>query len=109
MISDIELLLDSVRKRWNDLAGAPEYRESLCLHLQSLGRDLTAEACDSGGVTFPSRLSIAFAICKCGVKEFIVDGSTQECQNCGSLMFRTDVADYQLLQSPAKAEEEPAC
>jgi hypothetical protein len=47
-------------------------------------------------VTFPVRLTIAFAICKCGAKEFIVDGNTQECQTCGSLMFRTEAAEYEL-------------
>jgi hypothetical protein len=28
------------------------------------------------------------------VREFIVDGSTQLCQTCGELMYRTEVAEY---------------
>jgi hypothetical protein len=102
---DIEILLDSLRKRWNELAGAPFYRQSFLLHLQSLGSDIEFQACDARKVTFPSRLSVAYAICKCGVKEFIVDGSTQECQNCGKLMFRAEVADYQLANPPTKIAE----
>jgi hypothetical protein len=96
MASDIEPLLNSIRQRWTDLAGAPVYRESMRLHLQSLGTDATDCVSETENVNFPDRLSIAFAICKCGIREFIVDGSTQECQTCGSLMFRTEVADYEL-------------
>jgi hypothetical protein len=99
MASDIEPLLDSIRQRWKHLAGAPVYRESLLLHLQSLGTDAIDRVSEAENVTFPDRLSIAFAICKCGIREFIVDGSTQECQTCGGLMFRTEVADYELVQS----------
>lgn len=42
---------------------------------------------------FPEEISIALAVCtrNCGTTEFIVDGSTQVCQHCGSLMFRTQV------------------
>lgn len=98
MANDIEALIDSVRKRWKDLAGAPVYRNSLLLHLKSLGSDETVQVSEPRKVTFPARISIAFAICKCGIREFIVDGSTQECQNCGSLMFRTKVADYESVQ-----------
>lgn len=44
------------------------------------------------------RISGAELAVECGVCEFIVDGSTQECQSCGALMFRTDVAEYQFLK-----------
>ncbi len=52
-------------------------------------------------VVFPSQLFIAYAVCgkKCGTREFIVDGQTQVCQNCGKLMFRTKVAKYRLVKS----------
>lgn len=48
---------------------------------------------------FPKEISIALAVCteKCGTSEFIVDGSTQVCQHCGSLMFRTQVRRYRLI------------
>lgn len=49
-------------------------------------------------VKFPSTIKIAFAVCskKCGNSEFIVDGSSQVCQYCGKLMFRTVVKEYTL-------------
>ncbi len=46
---------------------------------------------------FPKTLYVAYAVCHadCGVKELIVDGSTQECQRCGRLMFRSETQEYQ--------------
>ena len=51
-------------------------------------------------VEFPESIHVAFAVCtkKCGVREFIVDGSTQRCQCCGELMFRTESAQYKLVR-----------
>lgn len=48
---------------------------------------------------FPEEFDIALAVCteNCGTVEFIVDGSTQVCQHCGSLMFRTEVKKYRLI------------
>jgi hypothetical protein len=45
---------------------------------------------------FPETVPIAYAVCHsdCGTKQLIVDGSTQECQRCGRLMFRTEVKEY---------------
>ena len=53
---------------------------------------------EKNSFNFPKTIHIAYAVCKkeCGVREFIVDGSTQRCQKCGSLMFRTDVSKYLL-------------
>jgi len=47
-------------------------------------------------VEFPSELTVAYAVCsrKCGSRQFIVDGSTQVCEYCGCLMFRTEVRRY---------------
>jgi hypothetical protein len=89
MTDDIEPLLSSIRDRWVALENAPVYRESLRLHLQSLATDQSAELVEPKEIDFPSRLAVAFAVCNCGTMEFIVDGSTQECQRCGGLMFRT--------------------
>jgi len=49
-------------------------------------------------VDFPKDIYIAYAVCgnKCGCREFIVDGSTQVCQYCGKLMFRTEVRKYSI-------------
>jgi hypothetical protein len=51
--------------------------------------------------TFPPEIHIAYAVCgrECGNREFIVDGSTQVCQSCGKLMFRTVVQKYSLSRS----------
>ncbi len=103
MSDDIETLLDVIRKRHSELEQAPQYRETFVAHLRSFGRADTdvVDYPDPGKVAFPSRIHVAFAVCQpcCGTQEFIVDGSTQECQKCGSLMFRTDVAEYALIES----------
>jgi hypothetical protein len=100
---DIEAVLEAIRKRHHELENAPQYRESFVAHLKSLSRAHTEEIDypDPGKVTFPARVHVAFAVCQptCGIQEFIVDGSTQECQKCGALMFRTEVAEYALLES----------
>ena|SRR5437667_12575142 len=59
----------------------------------------TQPTTEPGVVSFPERLPVAFAVChpECGAREFIVDGSTQECQQCGANMFPTDVAEYRLV------------
>lgn len=53
---------------------------------------------------FPEEISIALAVCtkKCGTVEWIVDGSTQVCQHCGSLMYRTEVKKYRLTDESEK-------
>jgi hypothetical protein len=58
---------------------------------------------NSKDVVFPESISVALAVCtkKCGAREFIVDGSTQRCQYCGHLMFRTEVAEYTLRKKEA--------
>ncbi len=61
-------------------------------------------------VTFPDTIHVAFAVCtkQCGTREFIVDGSTQRCQHCGALMFRTEVAEYNLEQNADPTTESSA-
>ncbi len=74
--------------------------ESFLAHLRSLSRWST-EPMDypepsDGDIRFPERVFISYAVChpECGRREFIVDGSTQRCQRCGSTMFRTEVEEY---------------
>jgi hypothetical protein len=99
---EIENLLNAIHSRFTSLGPQEHRRESFLAHLRSLGRWESdgGDHPDQGEVAFPERIHIAFAVCnqECGVREFIVDGSTQECQTCGDLMFRTDVAEYQLLK-----------
>jgi hypothetical protein len=46
---------------------------------------------------FPKEIFVAYAVCKkCNNNEFIVDGQTQVCDNCGELMFRTLTRRYNL-------------
>jgi len=49
-------------------------------------------------IVFPEEIYVAYAVCseKCGNTEFIVDSSSQVCQYCGKLMFRTVVKKYVL-------------
>jgi hypothetical protein len=100
MAEDIETLLTALRERHAQLQPAQQYLQSFVAHLTSLGRNHwdAAIPTDPGPVEFPDRIHIAFAICPCGVREFIVDGSTQECQSCGSLMFRTETAEYAQIE-----------
>jgi hypothetical protein len=53
---------------------------------------------DVDHVDFPNEISIAYSVCgkQCGNSEFIVDGSSQVCQHCGMLLFRTVVKKYKL-------------
>ncbi|MDD2467251.1 MAG: hypothetical protein PHI97_24960 [Desulfobulbus sp.] len=99
---EVENLLEAIRQRFTNLGPQKCRRESFLAHLRSLGRweaDV-GNYPDPGEVTFPEKIHISYAVCNqdCGVREFIVDGSTQECQKCGDLMFRTDVAEYQFLK-----------
>jgi hypothetical protein len=99
---EVENLLEAIRQRFANLGPQKCRRESFLAHLRSLGRWEAdgGNYPDPGEVTFPEKIHISFAVCNedCGVREFIVDGSTQECQKCGDLMFRTDVAEYQFLK-----------
>ncbi|MBL4932367.1 hypothetical protein [Clostridium paridis] len=49
-------------------------------------------------IKFSKEIYIAYAVCskQCGNVEFIVDGSSQVCQYCGKMMFRTEVKEYVL-------------
>ena len=51
-------------------------------------------------INFPKELNVAFAVCskECGNTEFLVDGSSQVCQYCGRLMFRTLTKKYTLAE-----------
>jgi len=99
---EIENLLNAIRSRFANLGPQSCRRESFLAHLRSLGRWESdgGEYPDPGDVAFPEKIYVAYAVChsECGVREFIVDGSTQECQRCGDLMFRTDVAEYQFVK-----------
>ncbi len=96
MHEEIDDILARVRQRFFELADKPQYAEPFLAHLRTMSRPIlepTAVPTHSP-IRFPKQVHIAFAVCQCGCKEFIVDGSTQECQYCGDLMFRTETAEY---------------
>lgn len=55
---------------------------------------------DVENIEFPKEINIAYAVCgkSCGCNDFIVDGSSQVCQYCGKLNFRTEVRKYVLVE-----------
>lgn len=102
-LMDFEALMPGLRRRYESLRPGSEQRRTFLLHMASLTRAYS-EPMDypiSKVETFPSVLPVAYAVChpECGISEFIVDGSTQECQNCGGTMYRTAVASYHLSKA----------
>ena len=99
MEENFEQLFSDIKKRYYELQNQCD-RESLVNNLRSLSlwNNEPMDYPDKTGVTFPSSIHIAHAVChpKCGAEEFIVDGSTQKCQHCGGLMFRGEVKEYKL-------------
>ncbi len=72
-------------------------RERFLLHLESLGHwENEPNDYPESKPAFPETVHVAFAVChpNCGRQELIVEGSTQECQRCGQLMFRVDSKEY---------------
>ena len=101
-MTNLEALFVAIRARVEATVPESDDRQSLLAHLESLAR-WDREPGDypvPGLATFPSTLAIAYAVCHadCGGREFIVDGSTQECQHCGRLLFRTETRDYALIE-----------
>lgn len=98
--ADIEPMIAQIRKRLSELVEGTDQEESFLLHLRSLGhfeqwkRDVYPET----AVEFPPTIDIAYAVCHpdCRTEEFIVEGSTQECQRCGRLLYRTETREYVL-------------
>ena len=103
---NLNALLAAIRRRYDDLGPQAHRRESFLAHVRSLAHWEADphDYPDPGPVSFPEEVSVAYAVChpRCGRREFIIDGSTQECQDCGSLMYRTEVATYQLSKCGAE-------
>ncbi len=107
---DIDELLEGVKKRYFEVASefAEVYRESLVAHVKSLASwyKPSKQPPPEIPARFPSTIAVAYAVCHlgCETKEFIVDGSTQECQYCGSLMYRMETAEYKITDPLAESE-----
>jgi hypothetical protein len=94
---ELQTLISQIQKRFDELGDKHSKRKQFIDHLRSLG-SWDQDLMDYPSVTpdFPEQIKVAYAVChpECGVQELIVDGSTQECQRCGQLMFRAGVQEY---------------
>ncbi len=94
-------LLCRIIRRYSELGPSKSRRESFLWHVESLAT-WENESMDYPDleVEFPTEVTVAYAVCHpdCGVREFIVEGSTQECQRCGRNLFRLESRKY--LQAP---------
>lgn len=99
---EIDHFLSRIKDRYEQIKGHPRRRESFLLHLESLGH-WENEPMDYPDVEpeFPETVYVAYAVCRprCGRRELIIDGGTQECQHCGSNMFRISSEEYRLVNS----------
>ena len=99
--NDFEELLTKIRQRHEQLRNGSSQQLSFLAHVRSLGSWEQGMVSDpDAAAEFPDEIYVAYACCQpdCGVKQFIVDGSTQECQHCGGLMFRTEIRKYKLAE-----------
>jgi hypothetical protein len=99
---ELEQFIEHLRARYAALQPQSDTKRDFLAHLRSLAR-WHAEPQDYPEVSeiaFPDEITIAFAVChpECGARELIVEGSTQECQSCGSLMYRTERKSYRLAR-----------
>jgi len=96
MKKPINHFLEELSQRYLELPEGSDEEASLFDHLHSLTHPAEYPRDHPVSLTrpFPDEIEIALAGCRCGHAEFIVDGSTQECQYCGSLMFRYETAPY---------------
>lgn len=96
--NELEEMISRIRARYATIGKDSPRMESFLLHLRALGQ-WEQDRTDYPTVTanFPNTVDVAYAVCHpdCGTKQLIVDGSTQECQRCGRLMFRTAVQEYE--------------
>jgi hypothetical protein len=94
---DWEALFSRIMQRYSELDKNDGRRRRFLSHVENLScwENETYDYPDPE-VSFPDEVHVAYAVCHpdCGVREFIVDGSTQECQRCGRNMFRTAVQRY---------------
>ena len=99
-LPDFDALFALIRARYDALPNGSDARTDLVSHLHSLARflDEPIDYPEPAAVAFPAEIPVAYAVChpECGADQFIVDGSTQECQRCGGSLFRTEVRTYVL-------------
>lgn len=98
MRESIDDLFEAIKTKYKNLPDNQEIRIAFINHLKSLARwyDEPMDYPVIENVGFPKSIYVAYAVChpECGVREYIVDGSTQRCQQCGGELFRTEVKEY---------------
>jgi len=102
MKEDIENLINKIRVKYATLpAGSCAERDYLA-HIKSIAIDgySASNYPTHNIIEFPNKLIVSYAVCsiECGIKEYIIEGSTQECQHCGGLMYRTNTAEYKYVK-----------
>ena len=104
IVNDLDALFDQIRARFAESPPGSAGRADIAAHLRSLARwhREPADYPDVAPPSFPIFVDVAYAVChpECGAQEFIIEGSTQECQHCGGLLFRIDSRRY-VLDEPA--------
>jgi hypothetical protein len=102
MRKSIDDLLEAIKTKYKNLPKNQEIQISFINHLKSLARwyEEPMDYPEIKNVDFPKSIYIAYAVChpECGVRDYIVDGSTQRCQHCGGDLFRTEVKEYILKE-----------
>ena len=97
MEPEFDKIFDDIKKQYLKLKNSND-KESFILKLKSFAKfnEEPNDYKEPEVINFPELIHLAYAVChpECGVEEYIVDGSTQVCQRCGSLMYRTEVAKY---------------
>jgi hypothetical protein len=107
-MNEFDEIIASIKKKIESLPEGSCLKQNYMAHLRSLARkEEPMDYPTATDVNFPESIYIAYAVChpECGVAEYIVDGSTQECQYCGGLMFRTEVAEYMLASKKKKTND----
>jgi len=103
MSDNIDDILKAIKDRYSQLSIDNDVKIDFINHLRSIARwhNEPMDYPEIKDIKFPDSIHVAYAVChpECGAREFIVDGSTQECQRCGSLMYRTEVVEYRLMRT----------
>lgn len=97
--SELDPILDSIRKRFAELTDVQCQRKVFLKRLQGLTR-FGAEPMDyvtPENPELPKELEIGYAVChpECGNQAYIVvEGGPQTCDSCGGTMMPTEMAIY---------------
>ncbi|WP_370677822.1 hypothetical protein [Pleomorphomonas sp. PLEO] len=99
--SDWGMLFSEIRQRFTELSSSESRQEKFLSHVRNLGAwENDPMDYPDADADFPEYVYVSYAVCHtdCGTRELIVEGSTQECQTCGRLMYRVETHKY--IRSP---------